>query len=347
MFFPRSWYPLCRSETLSPGKVTACHAFGHKLAVFRNYQNQVGVIDARCCHIGADLSRGAVDDEWLVCPLHNWAFDTNGQCQRIPCQKEIPAKEIPTRAKQISLPCKEHYGVVYAFLGEEDDFSLPYFQDTENYVASSARIIDFDSPYEMAGANSFDEQHLAAVHRRQVIGKQTITSLSSNHFSIEYRAHVATHTFYDKILHLIGKSQVHMSLDCWGGNLLLFRHLGTSNQMIISLLPISENRSRAFITTVLPKGDNKLSLPFKWAAVRLLNMFTMLFVRQDVKALQDIDFKFRTMLPEADNTMIKWYQYWKKLPRESLNDLGNNKKTVASMGTRKSRVPPEVDTAVF
>jgi len=327
--FPRSWYPLCRTQDLKRGQIIARHAFGCKLAIFRTQQNKIGAIDARCCHIGADLSRGFIDDEFLVCPLHNWAYDVTGQCQRIPCQQEIPAK-----ARQISLTCKEHYGIIYGFLGDKPDFPLPYFPDTQKHLASSARILEFDSPYEMAGANSFDEQHLAAVHRRTVIGKQSITSVSPKHFAIEYQAYVTPHTLYDKFLHLIGKSKVHMSLDCWGGNLLLFKHIGTPNKMMISLLPVSATTSQAFITTVLPKGDKILYLPFKWLATRLMNLFTMLFVKQDVKALQDIDFAFTTMLPEADNTMIKWYQYWKRLPRNTFV-YSNSSSEVTSMPASK------------
>ena len=335
MFFPRSWYPLCRSSDLSRGKVRVCHAFGKRLAVFRTCQNKLGVLDACCCHIGADLSRGEVNEEYLVCPLHNWAFDTSGICRHIPCQMEIPV-----RAKQIALPCKEHYGVIYAFLGENSDFDLPYFQNTTDYIASHTRILDFDSPYEMAGANSFDEQHLAAVHKRKVIGNQKISSYHDRHFAIEYRANVTPHTFYDKLLHLIGKKQVHMSLECWGGNLLLFRHLGTANQMIISLLPVDDKQSRAFITTVLPRSRNKYLLPAKWLAVRALNIFTMMFVKQDVKALQGIDFKFKNMLPEADNTMIKWYQHWKRLPRASFDNLGQGRNSQSSGSENK---PARVD----
>lgn len=308
-----------------------CQAFGKRLAVFRTRQNKLGVMDACCCHIGADLSRGEVKGEYLVCALHHWAFDTSGVCQRIPCQQEIPA-----RTKQLALPCKEHYGVIYAFLGDKADFDLPYFQETTDYIASHTRILSFDSSYEMAGANSFDEQHLAAVHKRIVIGRQKITSRNERHFAIEYRAEVTPYTLYDKSLHLIGKKQVHMALESWGGNLLLFRHLGTPNQMIISLLPINDRQSQAFITTVLPRGNNKYLLPMKWLGVRLLNVFTMMFVKQDVKALQGIDFKFRNMLPEADNTMIKWYQHWRKLPRESFDALVPGKNATLSTAKNKS-----------
>ncbi len=310
MEYPTSWYPLCRSSELRRGKVLAVEALGSKLALFRTRQGAIGAVKAQCCHIGADLSRGWVTEERLVCPLHLWEFGTDGRCHTIPCQDEVPE-----RLRQDALHCEERYGVVYGYLGGEVAFPLPAYEGIERGVFSPPRTLDFDAPYEMASANSFDEQHLATVHRRRVINGQTISSSAPAHFAIEYQARVTPHTLYDKTLHLIGKQQVHMRLDCWGGNLLLFSHIGTQNRMIISLLPLSENRSRAFINTVLPEPKNALLRPAQRLAALLLNRFTMMFVQQDVRALQGIDFKFINVLPGADDTMVKWYQYWKKLPR--------------------------------
>lgn len=308
--YPNSWYPVCRSSELKAGQVKPVTLMGRKSALFRTLNNQLGLLDARCCHIGADLSKGWVKGERLICPLHHWAFDTEGKCQNIPCQQDIPS-----RLKQSAMNCCEHYGVIYAFLGDAPSFEPPHFDGITESVFSPARIIDFDAPYEMASVNSFDEQHLATVHRREVLGKQEIFSHSPFHFAIEYRARITPHTVYDKILHLIGKEQVHMRLDCWGGNLLLFSHLGTANHMIISLLPLETHRARAFISTVLAKGKHPLSPAKQWLFSRVLNTFTMMFVQQDVRALQGIDFKLINVLPKADATMIQWYQYWKKLPR--------------------------------
>ncbi len=310
MQFPRSWYPLCCSHEVKRGAVISVQALGQQLAVFRTVLGKPAAVKAQCCHIGADLSNGWVTGERLICPLHMWAFDTQGQCQDIPCQQEIPK-----RVRQNALPCVERYGLIYGFFGDSIDFNLPGYSETGQFITSSPLIIDFAAPYEMAGANSFDEQHLATVHRRQVINGQKIMSDSSEHFAIEYQAKVCGHTLYDKILHLIGKKQVHMRLDCRGGNLLFFSHLGTSNRMIISLLPIDDQHSRAFISTLLPQAKNKLFWPLQYMAALILNRFTMMFVQQDVKALQGINFKFINVLAEADATMIKWYQYWKQLPR--------------------------------
>lgn len=310
MEYPRSWYPLCRSYELKRGMVMAVEALGRRLAVFRTQQGELGAIHAQCCHIGADLSRGWVAGERLVCPLHMWAFDIQGKCREIPCEETVPE-----RMHQDALRCREQYGVIYGYLGDEEDFPLPYYADIKQGISSKPLQIDFNAPYEMAGANSFDEQHLATVHRRQVINGQKIISTSPEHFAIEYRAKVSPHTVYDKVLHMIGKKEVHMRLDCWGGNLLLFSHIGTPNRMIISLLPLDEDRTCAFISTVLPQPRHKLLRPLQRVAATILNRFTMMFVQQDVRALQGIDFKLINVLPEADATLVKWYQYWKRLPR--------------------------------
>ena len=323
MELPLSWYPIYPSLQLAPNKVVAVEAFGRKLSLFRTSKNQLGLLDAQCCHIGADLTRGQVENGALVCPLHNWHFDPNGKCTHIPCQTHIPRN-----IRQPSFRCKEQYGVIYAYLGEgeeEEVFTLPTYSNIAHSVVSAPQHLDFNAPYEMAAVNSFDQQHLTIVHRRELLNGQKITSNSPYHFAIEYRAKVIPKTIYDKVLHIIGKSQVHMRLDCWGGNILMFSHLGTPNRMIISLLPLSDNLTRAYITSVLPRTKKAIFLPLQWVFVRLLNHFTMRFVNQDIKALEGINFRFINVLPEADNTMISWYKYWKKLPRIDISKIGRHK----------------------
>lgn len=311
MQYPNSWYPLCSASSLKPGEVISIKALGNKLAVFRTNDNQLGALESRCSHIGADLSRGYVDKDCLVCPLHKWAFNIKGECVNIPCSDKIPPK-----AGQYSLVCEERYGVIYAFFGDSPVFQLPEFHELNAFVISNVTTIDFNSSYEMAVANSFDEQHLSTVHRRNVIGDQKLKSSSQHHFSVEYRADITPYTKYDKFLYLLGVRQNHMLLDCWGGNIMLFTHLGTRNLMIISLLPIGETNTRAFITTVTARGKHVSSRVTDWLRVRLMHSFTMMFVSQDVQALQGMDFKIDNMLPVHDATMLKWYQHWLKLPRE-------------------------------
>lgn len=50
------------------------------------------VLDAYCPHMGADLSKGCVRSNSIVCPFHAWVWGRDGQCEDIPYAKRIPAK---------------------------------------------------------------------------------------------------------------------------------------------------------------------------------------------------------------------------------------------------------------
>src|SRR3989304_6625275 len=109
--FPKSWYPLCRSSDVKRGKVIRQIAFGVPLAIYRTHRGRVGVLNATCIHMGADLARGRVVGERLQCPLHEWEFGANGRCEHIPANWEISE-----RARQTHLCTQERYGGIFAFL---------------------------------------------------------------------------------------------------------------------------------------------------------------------------------------------------------------------------------------
>jgi phenylpropionate dioxygenase-like ring-hydroxylating dioxygenase large terminal subunit len=125
--YPQSWYPLCRSADLRRGQVIRQQALGIPLAVLRTTQNRVTALHALCSHMGADLSRGCVVGERLQCPLHHWEYGVNGVCEHIPRQDQIPI-----RARQVTFPCEEHYGLVFAFIGGEPVFAFPRFASTSS-----------------------------------------------------------------------------------------------------------------------------------------------------------------------------------------------------------------------
>ena len=118
--FPASWYPLCRSSELKPRRVLKREAFGMSLAVFRTQSGKIAAIHSQCIHMGADLSRGKVLGERLQCPLHEWEFGIEGRCEHIPVSYQIPG-----RAWQVALVCREQYGLVFAFLGGTPSFDFP------------------------------------------------------------------------------------------------------------------------------------------------------------------------------------------------------------------------------
>ncbi|MBL1353224.1 MAG: Rieske 2Fe-2S domain-containing protein [Zetaproteobacteria bacterium] len=313
--FPNSWYPLCRSIDLRSGKVRTCFALGERFAVFRTVSGKVGALQAVCCHMGANLAFGHVRGEALCCPMHHWEYSHTGQCTHIPIDSNIPR-----RTKQQSLLCVEHYGLVFAWLGEEDpSFQPPVFPLGEKFHIASPRHFDFDAPYQTGAANAYDQHHLHSVHRREVIDSPKFYQRIDQHFGIEFQANIIGRSIYDHLLISMGKKQVHISIDCWGGNLLLMNHLGTPNHMMIALLPITHKRTRMFAVTLTPRLTSPVAnFIFGKLMVNIMHHLTMMFVKQDFRVLRGMHLKPNILLPKADDSFIRWFHYWEALPRTSL-----------------------------
>ena len=57
--FPRGWFAVACSGELAPGDVAARTYFGQELVLFRDRAGSLGVLDAYCAHLGANLGDGA------------------------------------------------------------------------------------------------------------------------------------------------------------------------------------------------------------------------------------------------------------------------------------------------
>src|SRR5688572_25212811 len=80
---PASWLVFCASRELDRGP-TSRAACGRQLVAFRTDSGQVAVLDARCVHMGSNLSAGEVVGESIRCPFHHWQFGVDGRCTSIP-----------------------------------------------------------------------------------------------------------------------------------------------------------------------------------------------------------------------------------------------------------------------
>ncbi|HSU69274.1 MAG TPA: Rieske (2Fe-2S) protein [Tepidisphaeraceae bacterium] len=79
-----SWTSLCDLDELQEGQGKYVEIGGFQLAVFLNAGN-VYVTDNTCPHAGGNLSAGPVEDGFVLCPWHYWAFRLeNGQLRDLP-----------------------------------------------------------------------------------------------------------------------------------------------------------------------------------------------------------------------------------------------------------------------
>jgi phenylpropionate dioxygenase-like ring-hydroxylating dioxygenase large terminal subunit len=318
--YPRSWYPLCRSADLRRGQVIRRQAFGQALAIFRTAQNQVAALPATCPHMGADLSRGTVIGERLRCPLHHWEYNRAGVCERIPGQVAIPAQ-----ACTPALLCEEHCGIVFAFFGGCPSFRFPAFaaQPTSGgQTTDPLGDLDYSTPsvttvYSSAAvlaANSFDGQHFASVHGRQLIEPAATSSDTADHLAIRYRARVAGQQLNDHFLRLLGIDTVAIDIHCWGGNLLQVYNHRTPYVILVAILPIAEQQAQVFITIARPHAPGWLTTLARRVQLPIAHWLTIAFLKPDLAVLEGVRLQPGVLLPDRDACFLAWLRYWNSLP---------------------------------
>lgn len=88
--YARGWHCLGVERDFRDGAPHAVEAFGTKLVVFSDSNQQLHVLDAYCRHMGGDLSRGSIKGDSIACPFHDWRWAGNGRCTAVPYAKRIP-----------------------------------------------------------------------------------------------------------------------------------------------------------------------------------------------------------------------------------------------------------------
>jgi nitrite reductase/ring-hydroxylating ferredoxin subunit len=125
-----TWYHLCDSSEVTPGKVLEVRALNQVFAVWRTDEGKVVVQDAFCLHLGANLAVGGkVEDNCIMCPFHKWKFSEDGTIKEIPYLDD-PHK-CPTHKKLKTYVSEEWCGMVCVYFhadsDQEPEFPLPKF----------------------------------------------------------------------------------------------------------------------------------------------------------------------------------------------------------------------------
>lgn len=312
--YPASWYPLCRTRDVPRNSLKQINAFDAQLIVFRNASNTVGAMAARCPHMGASLARGRIVGDCVQCPLHHWQFGADGRCTHIP-NVSSATHPIPKNAAVRALHCEEHYGLVWAFLGDAPSFEFPLMRDADRWF-TRAFILDFDTPYQVFTSNSFDVQHFVTVHHRELLEPPVAVNESPHHIGLKFRAKVLGAEWHDRLLRTIGVRTVELEGHCWGSSILFGYNARTHMRTLLAVLPEKVQRTRVFVVSALAKHTApKLPQPIRRVMLGIAHGFTLAFLKNDIAVARDLQFKPGTLLPDLDQHYIAWVQYWQKLPR--------------------------------
>ena len=122
----RYWLPALEAAELPSPDCNPVHVelLGEHFVAFRDSKGRVGLLDELCCHRGASLLLGRVEDCGIRCLYHGWKFAVDGTVLETP---NVPDVKFKTRVRARAYPVREAGGLIWAYLGPQE--KCPPFPD--------------------------------------------------------------------------------------------------------------------------------------------------------------------------------------------------------------------------
>src|SRR6266700_599160 len=123
----RYWQPMAlASELPAGGAPLPLRMFSEDLVLFRNEQNEVGLLGIHCSHRGADLTYGRLEDGGLRCIYHGWLYDVQGRCLEQP--GEPAGSTFHEKIRHTAYPCVEVGGLILTYMGPGEPPLIPEYE---------------------------------------------------------------------------------------------------------------------------------------------------------------------------------------------------------------------------
>ncbi len=309
--YTAGWFQVGWSKDLKVGQVRELVQFGTKLVLFRGSDGKVGLLDAICPHLGANLARGGcVKADSVVCPYHNWAFDRSGSCTAIP-----NAIKIPANARARAWTVVERHGQIFTYRNRAGDvapYELPEMEDFDANLWCTPST--FEWTVRIHGQdimeNSVDSAHFAAVHGHK---------LPVNTFTAEGRElRISQDTELKKFgFDIRTKLEFHMIEP--GFHYLRFRDTpGTQAMVFSSIVPIDTEQVNHRLTIWVM---NTRIPGWTWLLKKFLVREMMKTYAEDMEIWQNKAYLSKPVLCSYDTSIMKirnWYaQFYEPEPSVS------------------------------
>lgn len=304
---PLSWYLYGDVKELERGPL-ARDFLGRPTVAFRTASGGIGVIDARCSHMGADLSLGQVVGDSIRCPFHGWEYGHDGRCRRIPGQDAIPPG-----ARQMAFTAQERHGLIFVYNAPTPGFPLPFFEDhhPDEFVRSRPFGMQLDCPWYMVGANAFDVQHFMGAHDRRLSGPSSVDYPHPRACRASAPFAVLGDTLRDRLtLHFAGDT-VRLSITDWCGTLMFvtasFRRTRSYGMLVAR--PEAGGSYAQGVVFVKKSRSAAGRLLFDPLHLRVRRHFVKEFLRADAQ-LAAKGFRYRPgTLLECDADLARYFEW--------------------------------------
>ena len=163
MFLTNAWYVAALSREVGR-KPLARTILGQPLVLYRTEAGTAVALSGRCAHRGAQLSKGWLEGDALVCGYHGFTFDGSGRCVRIPGMARVPEQIHVQR-----YPIVETWNWLFVWMGDPrlaEDAKLPdYHWMTEPGWAGRDELLHVKANYTLVRDNLLDLSHAKFVHK--------------------------------------------------------------------------------------------------------------------------------------------------------------------------------------
>jgi phenylpropionate dioxygenase-like ring-hydroxylating dioxygenase large terminal subunit len=190
--FTQSWFPICMSRDVAPGKVVGRNFLDGRVLVYRGEDGVAQVLSAYCPHVGADVSMGWVTENRVVCPFHAWEFGRDG----FACKTGV-GDPVPQNTGLFRFPTVERWGLSFAFNGLEPLWDLPDFYDQNGPVVgrrfrddelliTTERVFTMNVDPWIVCANTLDQNHIITLHHISPDGLPGVEEIRWNPYDVTY-----------------------------------------------------------------------------------------------------------------------------------------------------------------
>ena len=165
-WFRRYWLVVGTTKELRDIPI-GVKVLGEELVLFRDLDGRIGLVGLHCPHRGSSLEYGEIEARGIRCPYHAWLFDVAGNCLEQPAEPKD--SQFRKKVKHLSYPVREQGGLIFAYLGpEQDDPPLlpnysPLVGDGGQRYVESIRYYDYN--WFNFIENGVDPVHFSVLHR--------------------------------------------------------------------------------------------------------------------------------------------------------------------------------------
>lgn len=165
----RYWHPIATSAQLPRPDCDPLRArlLGENFVVFRDSSGKVGVLNELCCHRGASLAIGRVEEGGIRCIYHGWKFAADGTLLDTP---NFADPRFKTRVKQPAYAVREQSGLIWAYIGPKEQ-EPPFRRWAYDEVPDDQRVVlrvNVKANYLQLWEGGADSSHVGILHANLV-----------------------------------------------------------------------------------------------------------------------------------------------------------------------------------